>query len=119
MCSADLPRCRSNMADLIPAPWAPPRSTLPERVRLSKRYQCSTIKSCGTIFPSNSKRARGHLLMKEVTGKPESPEYPNERRSPDDRIIMLSIADTGFHIYYRFTESEGCWFLHAIHDKST
>jgi hypothetical protein len=54
-----------------------------------------------------------------VTGKPDGPEYPNERRSPGDRIIMLSIADTGFHIYYRFAKSEGCWFLRAIHDKST
>jgi hypothetical protein len=75
--------------------------------------------SGGAIFPNKSKRTRGHLLMKEVTGKPESPEYPEERRSPDDRVVMLSIADTGFHIYYRFTKSEGCWFLHAIHDKST
>jgi hypothetical protein len=72
----------------------------------------------GTIFPSKSKRTRGHLLM-EVTGKPESPQYREERRSPDDRVVVLYIADTGFHIYYRFAKSEGCWFLHAIHDKST
>ena len=96
-----------------------PQEYTPRTIETFERIPTLDRQSGGTIFPSKSKRTRGHLLMKEVTGKPEGPEYPNERRSPDDRIIMLSIADTGFHIYYRFTKSEGCWFLHAIHDKST
>jgi len=96
-----------------------PQEYTPRTIETFERIPTLDRQSGGTIFPSKSKRTRGHLLMKEVTGKPEGPEYPNERRSTDDRIIMLSIADTGFHIYYRFTKSEGCWFLHAIHDKST
>ena len=71
------------------------------------------------IFPSKNRRTIGHLLIKEETGKPEIPEYPEERRSPDDRVVRLYIEDTGFYVYYRFTKSEGCWFLRAIHDKST
>jgi hypothetical protein len=72
----------------------------------------------GTIFPTKSKRTREHLLTKEVTGVREDPEYPEESRSPEDGVVMLFIEDTGFHIYFRFARLEGCWFLHAIHDKS-
>jgi hypothetical protein len=43
--------------------------------------------------------------MNDVTGEAEQPEYPEERRSPDDRVVMLSMAETGFHIYYRFAQS--------------
>jgi hypothetical protein len=75
--------------------------------------------SGGRIFPSKSQRTRGHVLMNDMTGEAEVPEYPEERRSPDDRVVKLSMAETGFHIYYRFAQSEGCWFLRAIHDKST
>jgi hypothetical protein len=73
----------------------------------------------GTIFPSKSKRTREHLLIKELNGLREDPEYPEESRSPDDAVVVLFIEDTGFHIYFRFARFEGCWFLHAIHDKST
>jgi hypothetical protein len=54
------------------------------------------------IFPSKNRRTRGHLLIKEETGKPEVPQYPGERRSPDDRVVRLYIEDTGFYVYYRF-----------------
>jgi hypothetical protein len=73
----------------------------------------------GTIFPRKSRRTKGRLLMRDVTGEPERPEFPKERRSPEDRVAILYIDSTGFQIYYRFAKSEGCWFLRAIHDKST
>ena len=95
-----------------------PQEYIPRMIETFEKIPTLDRQSGGTIFPGKNRRTRDHLLMKEVTGKPESPEYPNEHRSPGDRIIMVSIADTGFHIYYRFMKSEGCWFLHAIHDKS-
>jgi hypothetical protein len=73
----------------------------------------------GTIFPSKSRRTKGRLLMRDVTGEPERPEFPKERRSPEDRVAILYLEGSGFHIYYRFAKSQGCWFLRAIHDKST
>ena len=73
----------------------------------------------GTIFPSKSRRTKGRLLMRDVTGEPERPEFPEERRSPEDSVAILYLEGSGFHIYYRFARSQGCWFLHAIHDKST
>lgn len=73
----------------------------------------------GTIFPNKGKRTKERLFVRQVTGAREDPEFPEERRSPDDRVVRLFIPDTGFGIYFRFAKFEGCWFLRAIHDKST
>ena len=74
--------------------------------------------SGGPIFPSKTERTRGRLVTKDVTGQHAGEGHPEERKSPGDRVVMLGIKNSGFVIYYRFAKSNGCWFLHAIHDKS-
>ncbi|HEY7300333.1 MAG TPA: hypothetical protein VH684_20765 [Xanthobacteraceae bacterium] len=65
----------------------------------------------GTILRPKTTRAKEHIFFNDVTG-----EHPNERKSPNDRVAMLGINNTGYVIYYRFAKSEGCWFLRGIHD---
>jgi len=79
------------------------------------------IQSGGTIIPNERHRMKAHerLVVQTKKGEPEAPEYPGERKARDDMVAMLFIEDTGFHIYYRFQWTDGCWFLRAIHDKST
>ena len=74
----------------------------------------------GIIIPSETQRAKAKVrLVTESKGAPEDPEFPEERKSPDDIAAKLYIEDTGFHVYYRFQRLDGCWYLRAIHDKST
>jgi hypothetical protein len=78
------------------------------------------IQSGGTIIPNEPHRMKKHerLVVQPKKGEPEDPQYPGERKARDDMVAMLFIDDTGFHIYYRFQWTDGCWFLRAIHDKS-
>jgi hypothetical protein len=76
------------------------------------------IQSGGTIIPAERHRMKPHFVQTKK-GEPEDPEYPGERKARDDMVAMLFIDDTGFHIYYRFQWIDDCWFLRAIHDKST
>jgi hypothetical protein len=96
-----------------------------------QEYKRQTIKSFekiptfdrqngGIIIPSERQRAKApERLIVLAKGERERPEYPGERKSPDDMVAMLHIEDTGFDIYYRFQRVDGCWFLRAIHAKST
>jgi hypothetical protein len=59
------------------------------------------------------------LVIQPKKGELEDPKYPGERKARDDTAARLFIDDTGFHIYYRFQWTDGCWFLRAIHDKLT
>src|SRR5262245_4659891 len=101
-----------------PGALDPSREYTPRKIETFEKIPLFVRQDGGIIFPSKSGRTKDRILMKEQTGKPESPEYPNQRRSPDDRVVVLFIENTGFHIYYRFAKSEGCWFLLAIHDFS-
>jgi hypothetical protein len=76
------------------------------------------IRSGGTIIPNERRRMKEHerLVLETML---EDPEFPSERKTRDDKVARLFIDDTGFHIYYRFQWTDGCWFLRAIHDKST
>jgi hypothetical protein len=76
------------------------------------------IRSGGTIIPNERRRMKEHerLVVERVS---EDPEFPSERNARDDMVARLFIDDTGFHIYYRFQWIDGCWFLRAIHNKST
>ena len=74
----------------------------------------------GIIIPSETQRAKAKVrLVIQSKGAPEDPEYPEERKLPEDMAAKLYIEDTGFHVYYRFQWLDGCWYLRAIHDKST
>jgi hypothetical protein len=97
-----------------------------------KEYSLRTIKEFekipsfdvqggGIIIPDERHRTNNHerLAVQPKKGEPEDPEYPGERKVREDMIAILLIDGTGFHIYYRFQWTEGCWFLRAIHDKST
>ncbi len=75
------------------------------------------IRSGGTIMPNERRMMKKHERL-VVERTPEDPEYPRERKAQDDMVARLFIDDTGFHIYYRFQWTNGCWFLRAIHDKS-
>ena len=73
----------------------------------------------GRIFPSRTKRNRDDLVIVQERGMREEPEFPDERIVPDDEVVLLFVGNTGFGIYFRFARSGNCWFLEAIHDKST
>src|SRR5262245_32719968 len=73
----------------------------------------------GRIFPSRAKRNRDDLVIEWERGMLEKPEFPDERISPDDDVVLLFVGGTGFGIYFRFAQTGNCWFLEAIHDKST
>ena len=76
-------------------------------------------KDGGRIFPSRTKRNRDDLVIVREKGMRENPEFPEERISPDDEVVLLFIGSTGFGVYFRFARTENCWLLEAIHDKST
>ena len=72
----------------------------------------------GRIFPSRSKRNREDLVILQERGMRENPEFPDERDSPDDDVVLMFTGSAGHGVYFRFSRSVNCWFLEAIHDKS-
>ena len=72
----------------------------------------------GRIFPSRSKRNREDLVILQERGMRENPEFPDERDSPDDDVVLMFTGSAGYGVYFRFSRSTSCWFLEAIHDKS-
>jgi hypothetical protein len=60
----------------------------------------------GRIFPSSKKRLNNHLAIKIESG-----ESANIR-------VMLYLPDTGFHIYFKFINTDFCWRLFEVDDES-
>ena len=79
----------------------------------------------GTVYPT-AMRIEKFGLKTEITTIKNSKVAKDKNVFPEEIIsdpavvtVAVTLPDSGVLVFYRFRKMQGCWFLHAVSDRST